>query len=890
MDMEDAETVPVLDLATVMASVRSQLTPRGRRAVWNKIVRQAAVSLPGSPAATEMRLDALRDVTRYLWSPSPRRSSRWDRPVIRVRRSLIQALQDDQGAAGWLSAALEQAAELPDEAGPLGRDAAVLVISGEILELAQAVADDPLQERQRLAELLLRSGRQSRNRDVAELTEFVEEQTERAQNPMVVSAHLPKLLRTDEIEIGPIESRIRDLMRTRVGGLAVGAGPLTGQSHRINTVHPLLTRTSGAHRDLLGLSLTAGESSDTPDWLGDMLRLALRSTGVSAGQNPAIEPAQPGEADRLNVGLVRADQPDRPVTGGSVALGTDHLVWVSIGPPDEQAVPDDLETVDLSGVADDDVLDVVVFPDPELTVAGAPYAGSFVMGQDRPLRVLRAVAQPGVAQAALASRLYFAVHTPLGTGSYDVRILAYHRNVLLQARKLTLPLGRARARLKVRTAYTVVSSLTGSSLRDLSVRRLSLYVNESNDGSHRLCFRGQDGNRQWESSAALPGETIGALINPIRAGLRQVSWQTEVQWQQGDGYRYGAIDGTRRFAPDLAQLELDLFELAARGHAAWEYLTSLFASPIEREQLRDRMRRPGIVEMTPAQGSRVFPPLAGLYDIGVDRDLKLSLCPDSKDALHDETDLADLACFEAGCPHAGPAVVCLSGFWGLRHEITVPTSLDRAADMQPRTFVGLPGLCASLIGTMPETVLEGVTTHASEVAKRFTQSKHVTSRGDWFKLAKNDSYDVLYFLCHGGEDSLGSSIILDGPNGQGGIHRADLDTYEVAFERHHPLVVLNACQTAALEPGKAITLVEGFTYYGASAVIGTEITIFPSLAYAFGTAFLDAFVTGRCHLGTAIRRARLDLLSKWNPLGLAYVAYGLYDLRLASQSEDQAAA
>lgn len=886
--MEDVETVPVLDLATVMASVRSQLTPRGRRAVWNKVMRQAAISLPGSPAATEVRLDALGDVTRYLWSPSPRRSGRWDRPVIRVRRSLVQALQEDQSAAGWLSAALEQAAELPDEAGPLGRDAAILVISGEILELAQTLADDPRQERRRLAELLLRSGRQSRNRDVAELTEFVGEQTQREQNPMTVSAHLPRLLRTDEIETGPIESRIQDLMPTSLSGLGVGA-LVTGQTHRINTVHPLLTRTSGAHRDLLGLSLTAGEPGGTPDWLGDMLRLALRSAGASAGENPAIEPAQRGEADRLNVGLVRADQPDKPVTGGSVAPGTDHLVWVSIGPHDEQAVPDDLETLDLSDVADEDILDVVVFPDPELTVLGAPYAGSFVMGQDRPLRVLSAVGQPGVAQAALASRLYFAVHTPPGTGSYDIRILAYHRNVLLQARRLTLPVDRARARLSVRTAYSAVSSLTGSSLRDLSARRLSLYVNESDDGSHRLCFRGQDGNEQWNHSATLQGETVGALVNPIRAGLRQVSWQTEVQWQLGDVYRYEPLDGTGRFAPDLAHLELDLFELAGRGHAVWEYLTSLFASPTDREQLRDLMRRPGIVEIAPAHGSRVFPPLAGLYDIGVDRDLELSLCPDSKAALHDETDLADLACFETGCPHAGPAVVCLSGFWGLRHEITVPASLEKAAGTQPRTSVGLPGLCASLIGTMPETVLAGVTAHAGEVAKRFTQSEHVTSRGDWFTQAQNDSYDVLYFLCHGGEDDRGSSIILDGPDGQGGIHRADLSTYEVAFERHHPLVVLNACETAALEPGKAITLVEGFTYYGASAVIGTEITVFPSLAYAFGTAFLDAFVTGRCHLGTAIRRARLDLLRKWNPLGLAYVAYGLYDLRLASQTEDRAA-
>jgi CHAT domain-containing protein len=131
-------------------------------------------------------------------------------------------------------------------------------------------------------------------------------------------------------------------------------------------------------------------------------------------------------------------------------------------------------------------------------------------------------------------------------------------------------------------------------------------------------------------------------------------------------------------------------------------------------------------------------------------------------------------------------------------------------------------------------------------------------------------------------------IILDAPD-KPGIRRADLKSHKVAFKRRHPLVVLNACDTAALEPDKAITLVEGFTYYGASAVIGTEITVFAGLAYAFGSKFLDAFVGGSS-LGAAVRQARLDLLRRWNPLGLAYVAYGLYDLRLAGNAGEQAVA
>jgi CHAT domain-containing protein len=235
--------------------------------------------------------------------------------------------------------------------------------------------------------------------------------------------------------------------------------------------------------------------------------------------------------------------------------------------------------------------------------------------------------------------------------------------------------------------------------------------------------------------------------------------------------------------------------------------------------------------------------------------------------------------------------VCPSGFWGLRHQVTVPTSLDQAAEGDLRISAGTADLSASLIGTMPETVLEGVTAHATDVAGRFGQSRHVTSRDKWLEEVPGDRYDVLYFLCHGGRDrQTGDSVIILRKPGNPGIHRSDLNAYGVTFTQHRPLVVLNACETAALEPDKVITLVEGFTYYGASAVIGTEITVFNSLAYEFGTSFLDSFVGGRCHLGEAVRRVRLKLLSKWNPLGLVYVAYGLADLHLARDAKEHPAA
>ena len=131
----------------------------------------------------------------------------------------------------------------------------------------------------------------------------------------------------------------------------------------------------------------------------------------------------------------------------------------------------------------------------------------------------------------------------------------------------------------------------------------------------------------------------------------------------------------------------------------------------------------------------------------------------------------------------------------------------------------------------------------------------------------------------------GNALNHEGPlrDDDGGTYRLAADDLALLL-RDHPslqLVVLNACETGALEPEKAINLVQGFTWYGASAVVGTEITIFTGLAYEFGVSFLDAFVAKRLGLGKSVQTARQDLFSRWNPLGLAYVAYGLSDLRLA---------
>ena len=94
------------------------------------------------------------------------------------------------------------------------------------------------------------------------------------------------------------------------------------------------------------------------------------------------------------------------------------------------------------------------------------------------------------------------------------------------------------------------------------------------------------------------------------------------------------------------------------------------------------------------------------------------------------------------------------------------------------------------------------------------------------------------------------------------------------WRKTHPLVILNGCSTAALEPRLALDLVNAFVRDAcASGVIGTEVTIFPPLATAFADEFFAQFLDHDEPIGEAVRQSRLRLLSGGNPLGLVYIVY-----------------
>jgi hypothetical protein len=112
------------------------------------------------------------------------------------------------------------------------------------------------------------------------------------------------------------------------------------------------------------------------------------------------------------------------------------------------------------------------------------------------------------------------------------------------------------------------------------------------------------------------------------------------------------------------------------------------------------------------------------------------------------------------------------------------------------------------------------------------------------------------------------------------IEGSNLRSKHIFWDSPQPLVFVNGCHTSALDPRQVINLVQDFVATGGSGVVGTEITIFETLACGFAEEFMASFLKLHTSVGEAVRCARLKLLEKGNPLGLVYTPFVLPSLHL----------
>ncbi len=358
--------------------------------------------------------------------------------------------------------------------------------------------------------------------------------------------------------------------------------------------------------------------------------------------------------------------------------------------------------------------------------------------------------------------------------------------------------------------------------------------------------------------------------------MRTVAWGSPAPWTDKSVYRY-----TANPAPSLAT---DIFELMREGRHLYDQLINQLAGgPDAADELRERMVRPGRVQIVSHGSPAELVPASLIYDyVNASPELGgLSLCPQFEQDRAGPGLLEDSPCFIGECPSREvPQVVCPSGFWGFRQALGMPVVVSFVPP--PPTELPFTGSIGLGVAVYPEFDLwPGHRTKLEGLGPAW--SLGIADTYDATIALLHDRQEVIYFYCHGGETAKSVPYMLVGPDRSAPLVRPALRWKDPdRYRNPRSLVILNGCETTALEPDQAIEFVTSFVEnIGAVGVIGTEITVFEELATAFGTSLLEYIGTG-IEVGEAVRRARLSLLKQGNPLGLVYLPMVQSDARFVA--------
>lgn len=567
-----------------------------------------------------------------------------------------------------------------------------------------------------------------------------------------------------------------------------------------------------------------------------------------------------------------------------------YLFWLEVGAPVPGAIDEVPTELPLELLPPDAELDVVLLSNNPEIIVESPSRGSLLVKPDGTVQVKNHAYRPDSSSLEepylLDRRLFFQVTTPQDEGEYRLRCSIFFRNVLVQSREVTIYVANSAARkarsLVTQLDYTLSRSLSPGSLREGDPHKLSITINRADDGTHNFHFVGEG---EYQSTANFDTAEVQDLIESLRRKLRLVSWGSEEPWQAGNKdfkYRY---EREQKFSGLLR----DLYEMAREGYSQYDVIAGKLGGG---SALEDLMKDPGLIQLAIRESVRLVLPLSLIYDHPLDDGLSFeeySLCDHFKRCVGEDIPLDEQDCFTGNCPnHGDDSVICPGGFWGFRHEIGIPVTLVPENDWPPEVpnEIEPADVLELAVAVCTDEQLKRRDHHIEALRKLLPEEvfHYAESRNEAFTLMKDVNAQVFYFYCHGGVDGNKPFIQLGPMNGHK-MFRSNLRSKKIKWDKPHPrpLVFINGCHTVNVEPEVAIDMVSGFfNVAGASAVLGTEITVFEPLAVNFSERFLKSFLIDRHSLGKAVKRTRLAILKEQlNPLGLAYLPFGLASLHLA---------
>jgi hypothetical protein len=597
---------------------------------------------------------------------------------------------------------------------------------------------------------------------------------------------------------------------------------------------------------------------------------------------PSDFPAKSTYDRKVSTGFSELSDCDEPIDSNiPLSTNTRFLYWVQVGKSVKGSLDEGAPR--LPNLPRHARLKVVVFGFPGgIHIESGADVGELELQENGSARVRTPafIFPPGVHPSVHSKkRLFFPIKTPEVEGSFAFRCNIYFNNVLLQSRlvraRVMLHPEPVEGALLVDVDYACSTNLEAAQLRGIKHHRLSLMVNDNPNGTHSFRFVGE---KEYKQDACFDANELQTLLETGRSALQMVSWGVEKDWK-GEVYRYEK-------EVSLDELKKDLTLLAIRGYRFYSRMTQEIAGGIpHEEELAERLREPGFIEIASKyeRGAvHLVLPAALIYDYPLETNNQIDsyeLCRQFVASLEGHVCLEDTECFRGKCPSRGRQnLICPSGFWGFRHYLSLP--LHNPSNTGPvLTYKTSPCIAVSAfpgLSLWPDhrdtlhTLVPGIGWECA------------TTRSGAMSQLRDKEPHIVYFYCHGGVKGT-LPYLLVGSQSDPGITPDNLLNERVYWKDRRPLVFINGCHTTALEPKAPLDFVNGFiTNSNAIGVIGTEITVFEPLAKAFGEECLRHFLKGK-PIAVAVQTARLRLLERKNPLGLAYVPFVVGSLHLEAE-------
>jgi hypothetical protein len=632
--------------------------------------------------------------------------------------------------------------------------------------------------------------------------------------------------------------------------------------------------------------------------------------------SPVAAPAPTKDLDKalpedriVNTGFTAPEDAEKPIDKTEPLICEQkYFFWLEVGRRIAQAIDVKPTSLPAEFLPEEAVLKVALFSFVgEILIEAGEDTGELKVNPDFSVRVHTSASTPeGIGESSdlMKKRLFFAVKMPKKSGIFRLRCNIYCKQVLVQSHiifvEVVTPVSlkirriagffsarllhrKPRSVLKAVVDYSLSRSLQPSVLDHLEDHRLSIMLNRNGDGTHGFRLFGDDGKEIFKQDASFTGQELQDLIEKSRSEMRKACWGDTVPWQN-QPFRY---DNTI----DIERLRIDLVHFAKRGYRFYDEIINRLAGGPSRDpvqmheaakRLKQLMQKPSILQIALREADRHIIPVAMFYDYYIDTTARMDdykLCPAFLEAMESPEPLYDSKCFRGECPcQEEQTTICPSGFWGYRHSIGIPTSVGEAVD----AAFSIPSETAPqltvAVSTDPNFELRANHEKTLEKLRDDLGWHYADTRDETFHLLKTAPSHLVYFYCHGGVHENDPYLQVGSPT-ERGITVDLLRTKEIFWYDPRPLIFINGCHTTALEPEIAFDFVTGFERSNAAGVIGTEITISESLACTFGEECLFHFLNGAM-IGESIRRARLKLLKKGNPLGLVYIPFVVASLAI----------